>query len=113
MGSWAWHQIHYKLMMGWFWSAAWEFAYWIGPGCPWDMKPILKYYHINSWHPGEVGEHDWYARVTWNKQIYFNVWGNVLFGYVGMREGFSAWFLQVGGWAAGLSFGTATPGNWI
>jgi hypothetical protein len=32
--------------------------------------------------------------VTAGKLIFLNVWGNILFGYVGIREGIGGWTLQ-------------------
>ena len=93
-------------------TAAILFAKKVKTGAPWDEKPKLKAGHINTQHPGEVGERPFYTRVTQSKQIYFNVWGNVLYGYVGMRADFSARNLQNGAEAAGWPK-TNTAGNYI
>ena len=57
-----------------------------------------------------------YTRITASKQINYNVWGNILFGYVGRRAGFSSHFLELGatgqltyGWLVGKQ----TIGNYI
>jgi RHS repeat-associated protein len=85
-------------------------------GGPWDLKIYLgrenkggnSIYH----RQGEHGEWPGYARVTKDRQIFFNVWGNLAYGYVGSRAGFPGWFLH---WAAehAPGHGLVTPGNRI
>jgi RHS repeat-associated protein len=74
------------------------FAAYVRPGGPWDMKIYL---------PGG------YSRVSKTIQIYYNVWGNISYSYVGRSIGFRPGILQNGGEVAGLPFGTNTSGNYI
>ncbi len=58
------------------------------------------------------GELDWYARVSKNRQIYYNVWANMFYSYVGNKAGFPSWFLQAAASGGGLlGTGQNTPGN--
>jgi hypothetical protein len=67
----------------------------------WSWKPAATrpatdaLWNLAPAEPDEIthGDEAW-ARVTANKQIFLNVWGNVLFGYVGVHEGISASKLQ-------------------
>jgi RHS repeat-associated protein len=80
-------------------------------GGPWDLKIYLgrhKNHDIDGQSP-EKGEMDYYTRVTNDKQIYFNVWGNVFFGYIGMAEGFPGWLLEQASEAQGGTINS--PGN--
>jgi RHS repeat-associated protein len=80
-------------------------------GGPWDLKIYLgrhKNHDIDGQSP-EKGEMDYYTRVTNDKQIYFNVRGNVFFGYIGMAEGFPGWLLEQASEAQGGTINS--PGN--
>lgn len=80
---------------------------------PWDLKVGL---HGKSWlnKRSGKGELPYYSKISKNRQIYFNVWGNIFFGYVGEREGFPAWLLECGATkciGGGGKVGKDTPGN--
>lgn len=107
IGSNAYASIRYLNDIGFHKSAAATFAVYVRGGGAWDMKPHLRYTMGQREHGEVVG----YTRITANKQIYFNVWGNLLFGYVGLRENFTETQLETGGIVAALIAGTNTPGN--
>lgn len=92
-------------------------------GGAWDWKVDLGGHHRGcsrcgnhdiDGKKGEWGELNWYSRVNLTKQIFYNVWANIFYGYVGRAAGFPGSFLQT---AAGLNgkLGTGhnTPGNRI
>jgi RHS repeat-associated protein len=93
------------------------FAGEIRAGGPWDMKTHLT--QLSETNPPEHGELHTYSRVTATKQIYYNVFGNVLYAGVGLQEGFSKTILEDGatgfnlpGWLKKLfGVGDDTPGN--
>jgi hypothetical protein len=110
------------------------FAYDVWPNHAWDLKTFLDnpqsrncICHLGGGGragevsaPGSHGTSQGWARATSNKQIYLNVWGNILFGYTGVEAGFGGSVLQSitdgVGWAGGLiglgSFGNFNnPGN--
>jgi RHS repeat-associated protein len=95
------------------------FAKEVEPNGPWDLKPKLVngMYGLAAAEPYEVSNkaHTMvWARVTSTKQIFLNVWGNVLFGYIGINEGFPGWEVEDGTNALGvLGFEStfSNPGN--
>jgi hypothetical protein len=54
-----------------------------------------------------------YTQLTTTLKIYYNVWGNVAYGYVGWALGIPPSFLQQAAEDAGNPVQTNTPGNWI
>jgi hypothetical protein len=94
-----------------------DFGLKIGAGGPWDMKTRLG--RLSAVNPPENGELQTYSRITSNRQIYYNVFGNVLYGALGMQEGFPESILElsakgfgVPSWIASLfGVGLNTPGN--
>jgi hypothetical protein len=73
---------------------------------PWDLK---KYLNASSgtdqtyvlWNKStmgakEHGEGRFTSRYTSNRQITLNVWGNILYSWLGMDAGFSSGILQGG-----------------
>jgi RHS repeat-associated protein len=86
------------------------FAQEVRPNGPWDLKTSVSIGggpHIVCRTQGEGGEPcfegghtngkvTWqgWSRVTANRQIAVNVWANVLFGYLGIREGIDGGTLQ-------------------
>jgi RHS repeat-associated protein len=63
---------------------------------------------------GKGGELDWYSRVTTDKQIFYNVWANIFFAYVGLSAGFPQKVLVEGAAESQLvGTGENTPGNRI
>jgi len=89
------------------------YATYVCQGCAWDLKVPLEHSHDIDRIKGEGGEASWYSRVLQNEQIYVNVWGNILFGFVGRAAGFSGHVLQAGGGLEGDLHHTNTPGNRI
>jgi len=80
-------------------------------GGAWDMKVLLqqKQFMYKSAY-AEPNEWPFYARANVHTQIYYNVWGNIFYGYVGEMAGFPAWLLEDGAkWSPGG--GANTPGN--
>jgi RHS repeat-associated protein len=87
-----------------YWAALVWFFKEVRPNGPWDLKTSLAntsnpHYLCNLANmAGEAGElcqgNMGWARVTANKQIFLNVWGNVLYGYIGMHEGIDSFTLQ-------------------
>jgi len=99
-----------------FWTAAGELVAKVCEGCAWDFKVQLGPYMSNGGKygiQGESGELNYYTRVTKKRQIYYNVWANISYGYVGWEAGFSSWFLQNGAEAIGIILGTNTEGNYL
>lgn len=91
-------------------------------GGPWDEKVILaKFYEDKSFLPmrpvcikrsngkckGELG---FFSRITKNRAIYYNVFGNVVFGYIGLKANFDRGFLET---FAKLEHNGKLPGNTI
>jgi RHS repeat-associated protein len=105
------------LRKGQTWTAMEDFGLKIGAGGPWDMKTRLG--RLSAVNPPENGELQTYSRITSNRQIYYNVFGNVLYGALGMQEGFPESILElsakgfgVPSWIASLfGVGLNTPGN--
>jgi RHS repeat-associated protein len=99
------------------WNAMKYFGAKIGAGGPWDMKTRLT--RLSEVNPPENGELQTYSRITSNRQIYYDVFGNVLYGALGMQEGFPESILEmsakgfgVPSWIASLfGVGLNTPGN--
>jgi RHS repeat-associated protein len=91
-----------------------QWAYMVYPGHAWDLKVYLGAggNHNIDGQQGESGELNFYARATSIIQVYFNVWGNVFFGFVGRAAGFDAATLQ---WGSQLLFNSTinSPGNHI
>jgi len=58
---------------------------------PWDPKPYIEDHSIPP-HSQQIGQY-WY---------YYDVWGNVMFGYLGSAAGFQEWELLNGGGLAQL-----------
>lgn len=83
-------------------------------GGPWDLKvPLHKKAWLHS-RDAEKGELPFFSRLTKKRQIYFNVWGNIFYGYVGRKEGFSAGVLESSALINSLLHGEMhTPGNRI
>jgi RHS repeat-associated protein len=78
---------------------------------PWDLKVVLhqkQFIRLSSY--AEPNEWPYYARANVHTQIYFNVWGNIFYGFVGEMEGFPAWVLEYGATHHG-GRGANTPGN--
>jgi RHS repeat-associated protein len=87
-------------------------------GGPWDMKPRLRQLDVvnppEMVSSGKGGELPFYSRITANRQVYFDVFGNVLYGAIGMKEGFSESILEAGATGLGLHLpgvGVNSPGN--
>ena len=104
--------------------AAW--GIYVCGGCAWDEKPEARERRVKKhkithdlidWTKGEPGELNLYARVNKHTQVYLNVWGNILYGYVGRDAGFTVRELQWAGEAFGIASCikkcTNTSGNYI
>lgn len=91
-------------------------------GGPWDEKPILATLYkdkrflpmrpvcikrANGKCKGELG---FFSRITKTRAIYYNVFGNVVFGYIGLKAGFGRGFLET---FAKLEHNGKLPGNTI
>lgn len=91
-------------------------------GGPWDEKPILaKLYRDKRFPPmrpicikrpngKRKGELGFFSRITKNRAIYYNVFGNVVFGYIGLKALFDRSFLEK---FAKLEHNGKLPGNTI
>jgi Bacterial toxin 44 len=84
-------------------------------GGAWDLKVALghkQFMTSKSSAYAEPHEFPYYSRVTYHTQVYYNVWGNIFFGYVGKKEGFPAGLLD---WCAEHcpGHGYVTAGNKI
>jgi RHS repeat-associated protein len=81
----------------------------------WDLKVGLRHKQfIHDSYAAEPNEWPWYARANEHTQIYFGVWGNIFYGYVGRMEGFPVWLLQDAPELLGSSAGDfGTAGNSI
>jgi RHS repeat-associated protein len=88
-------------------KAALLFGSKIGGKGPWDMKPRLV--NLSADNPPEMtkngGEPHSYSRITANRQIYYDIFGNVLYGYIGRLAGFTSGQLAVGATCGGLGQG--------
>lgn len=87
------------------------FAVYERPHGAWDWKdklqgPLIRKKNIH-------GEYGMYTRVTKHLQIYYNVWANLAFGYVGRDIGFSGRWLQDWANIAAILEYTNTEGNRI
>jgi len=49
----------------------------VRPRGPWDPKPVI-----------ERKTHDYYHKIR-NRYYYYDIWGNIMFGYLGRAAGFS------------------------
>ena len=88
-------------------------AYMVGPTRPWDFKrEILNELSRMPRQDGELPEYTRFDKDP-NVQLYFNIWANISYGYVGRAAGFSADELQGGAeFNAGFSQ-TNTGGNYV
>ncbi|WP_075018058.1 DNRLRE domain-containing protein [Actinacidiphila rubida] len=94
-------------------SAFAEWATMVAPGQPWDFKgPVVK---ILQGMPSKQGEIPGYTRFNENPnvQLYYNIWANISYGYVGRAAGFSAGDLQHGAELNAWAAQTNTQGNWV
>ncbi|MHA6757497.1 RHS repeat-associated core domain-containing protein [Streptacidiphilus sp. PAMC 29251] len=89
-----------------------NFAAIIGNNKPWDFKKQVT--DLLSTMPIPTGGIPGYTRFAGDPrvQIYFNIWANISYGYVGRAEGFSALTLQVGAEVNAERSGTNTMGNY-
>lgn len=108
-GSNAYASIRYLNDIGFHKSAEATFAIYMKGGGAWDMKAHLHY----TMGALESGEYRGYTRITANRQIFYNVWGNLLYGYIGLRENFTEQVLELGATIAAILGDTPTPGNTI
>jgi hypothetical protein len=70
--------------------ALYAWAKMVCSGCPWDHKPLLKGYFA-------LPPADQYTEVPGtDKDLYFDVWSNIHYGYLGAAAGFSDFELQLG-----------------
>jgi len=105
----AYTAIRYANDVGFTKSAEATFGIYMRGGGAWDMKTHLRY----SMGDRQVGEVLGYTRYNSNSQIYFNVWGNLLYGYIGLRENFTQQTLEAGATIEAVLAETNTPGNRI
>lgn len=87
----------------------------VASGHPWDLKVALGQKQFMTSSSSAYAEpHEWpkYARATFHTQIFYNVWGNIFYGFVGEMEGFPAGLLEAGAthWHG---HGLVTPENYI
>jgi RHS repeat-associated protein len=85
------------------------FGVYVRGGGSWDMKTHLQF----AMGARESGEAQGFTRIFQHHQIYYNVWGNLLYGYIGLRENFTQAVLESGATSEAILASTNTPGNYI
>jgi len=81
----------------------------VAPNQPWDFKNDIK--NILNRIPAQKGELPFYTRYNQTVQLYFNIWANISYGYVGRAAGFSSDVLQIGASLNAEHDHTDTEGN--
>jgi len=92
-----------------------EWAKMIGNGSPWDFKTAI--WNLMNTVP-DANAAPGYSEIPSrpNLQVYFNIWANISYGYVGREAGFSTRELQAGAEVNAmdpLNDNTNTMGNWV